>query len=302
MGKTTAAWLTLLMLCSAPGLAEGLRGDEAFATGDYATAYREWREIADAGDASAMSAVGSLYDYGRGVPQDFAEALAWYRRAAEAGDVRAMFNTGAMYDNGRGTAGDRLEAIRWYGMAADKGNGRAAYNLGVIYRDGDGVPRDTAAAIKAFRIAAAAGVEAARTNLAALGGAARLPEPPSRASAAPPVTNVAGATGGRSTPAALARVGVDPVYSKRLAATFPALAVQADRGNALAQYDVGFAYEFGIGVPADPVKAYVYYLRASGSRDASTKAAALGGAVEIRKQLSSTQQAAARDILLSTIR
>jgi len=91
MRKVAAAWITLLCLSTGPAHAEGLRGDVAFSVEDYATAYREWLAAANAGDASAMSAVGTLYDTGHGIPQDFAAALSWYRRAAEAGDVRAMF-------------------------------------------------------------------------------------------------------------------------------------------------------------------------------------------------------------------
>jgi TPR repeat protein len=137
MRRKACVLFAFSLLLSFPARADGLEGDVAFSSGDYAKALRIWRASAAAGDASAMLAVGMVYDTGHGMPQDFAAALSWYRQAAEAGNVHAMFNVAEMFDNGRGTPADRHEAIGWYGKAATRGYGRAAYNLGVIYRDGD---------------------------------------------------------------------------------------------------------------------------------------------------------------------
>ena len=35
--------------------------------------------------------VGSIYDYGQGVPQDDAEAVKWYERAAEQGSAKGQY-------------------------------------------------------------------------------------------------------------------------------------------------------------------------------------------------------------------
>ena len=175
-----------LMLGSPPAWADTVAGDAAFAAQDYAAAREEWLQSAAEGDASAMSALGTLYDIGYGVPQDFAAALDWYRRAGTAGDVRAMFNTGVMYDAGRGVAPDRPEALRWYDMAAARGNGRAAFAAGLMLRDGDGVRRNRPRAIHYFRIAAQAGIRAAQDNLRVLGArssARPAPSPRTRAAA-----------------------------------------------------------------------------------------------------------------------
>ena len=50
--------------------------------GDYAAALREWRPLAEQGDANAQSALGVMYDNGPGVARDDAEAVRWYRLAA----------------------------------------------------------------------------------------------------------------------------------------------------------------------------------------------------------------------------
>ena len=302
---TKSILLSLLaLLASLPVRADDLGADMAYANGDYATAFREWSAAAAAGDASAMSAMGTLYDTGNGVPQNFATALAWYIRAAEAGSVRAMFNVGAMFDNGRGTPVDRREAVRWYTRAANQGHGRAAFALGLIYRSGDGVPRDRAAAVRFFRIALAAGIEAARTNLASLGSPAPK-QPASVAVAMPkPVPRPRPSAPGREVQIAnvqktvLSRATLDSDARGAFAALVPGLTEQAGKDGRLAQYNVGYAFEHGYGVKPDPVRSYVYYLRAATSTDPSIKDAAMRGASDVGKALDEAQHVEARDMLL----
>lgn len=296
---------TFLIFGPALACADMLTGDAAFSVGDYATAYREWSQAVSNGDASAMAALGTLYDTGHGVPQDFARALEWYRQAAEAGNVRGMFNTGAMYDNGRGTLVDRAEALRWYARAAERGYGRAAFSAGLIYRDGDGVPRDRAAAIRYFRIAAQNGVVAARTNLVAL----HAIEPPRSPTTNPallrpfsqpplPALNADQITIARLLKALLTRGPLDPAAVRELSELVPTLKTQAGKNSRIAQYVVGFAFENGYGVTRDEVRSYVYYLRATASPEQGVKMAALRGAANVAKGLTDVQHAAARDMLL----
>ncbi len=68
----------------------------AYQRGDYATAVRELRPLAEQGNARAQRALGFMYDTGRGAPQDDARAVKWYRKAAEQGDAKAQFNLGNM--------------------------------------------------------------------------------------------------------------------------------------------------------------------------------------------------------------
>ncbi len=295
------------LLMFGPGLAcaNTVTGDAAFSAGDYVAAYREWSQAVGNGDASAMAALGTLYDTGHGVPQDFARALAWYRQAAEAGSVRGMFNTGAMYDNGRGTPVNRAEALRWYARAAERGHGRAAFDAGLIYRDGDGVPRDRAAAIRYFRIAAQNGVEAAWTNLVALHATEPSQSPMTnpalarpRSRAPSPGIDADQLTIARLQKAMLTRGPLDRAAVRDLSMVAPTLLIQAGQDSRVAQYDVGFAFENGYGVTRDPVRSYVYYLRAAASPEPGVKTAALQGAAEMAKTLTDVQHAAARDMLL----
>ena len=57
-------------------------GVEAWERGDYAVAYREWRTLADQGDADAQYNLGNMYYNGQGVSQDYAQAHMWLNLAA----------------------------------------------------------------------------------------------------------------------------------------------------------------------------------------------------------------------------
>ena len=88
------------------------KGLTAAQSGDFATAFKEWKPLAQQGDAYAQYNLGVMYDAGNGVLQDYKEAVRWYRLAAEQGLASAQFNLGWMYDNGNGVPQDYKEAVR----------------------------------------------------------------------------------------------------------------------------------------------------------------------------------------------
>ena len=90
----------------------------AYYRGDYATALREWRPLAEQGNAEAQFNLGVMYSNGYGVPQDDAEAARWYRKAAEQGVAEAQFLLGFMYRDGHGVPQDYAQAHKWYNLAA----------------------------------------------------------------------------------------------------------------------------------------------------------------------------------------
>ena len=137
----------------------------AYYRGDYETALRLFRPLAEQGNAVAQDKLGSMYANGRGVPQDDKEAIKWYRLAAKQDDANAQANLGIMYANGRGVPHDDKEASRLYRLGAQQGNAVAQNNLGSMYQNGLGVRKDYDEAIKWFRLAAQQGEAYARTNL-----------------------------------------------------------------------------------------------------------------------------------------
>ena len=65
-------------------------GAEAYERGDYATALKEWRSLAEQGYAKAQYHLGLMYAAGQGVTQDEAEAIQWYWKAADQGDAKGV--------------------------------------------------------------------------------------------------------------------------------------------------------------------------------------------------------------------
>jgi TPR repeat protein len=68
--------------------------------GDYATAMRLLRPLAEQGNADAQFELGFMYQYGEGVPEDYEQAVAWYRKAADQGNAGGQACLGTMYRDG----------------------------------------------------------------------------------------------------------------------------------------------------------------------------------------------------------
>ncbi len=240
-------------------------GLAAFRTGAFAEAYQDWTSSAQTGDPRAARLVGGLYDTGEGVHQDRAEALRWYKRAAALGDAAAMFNIAVSYDSGTGATQDRAEAARWYARAAALHHGRAEYNLALMDESGDGVRRNPEAARRLFQAAARDGIGAAAAHI-------------------PPAQHVAV----RSTPAGedttffqaqrdlLSRTPQDAASAVAL---FRQAASRNDAAAPMAQYDLAWCYENGIGVAVDRRQAHALYVgAAAATREASLHDLADSGA------------------------
>jgi hypothetical protein len=138
------------------GAAAGPLEDGAVAhrRGDYATAVRLWRPLAEQGVAKAQFFIGFMYEAGEGVPQDYAEAAKWVRLAAEQGLAAGQFSLGNMYNTGLGVPRDYAEAVKWYRLAADQGYADAQIKLAFMYGKGRGVPLDYVMTHVWFNIAA----------------------------------------------------------------------------------------------------------------------------------------------------
>ena len=116
--KSLVLVLVFLAWFAAPARADLDSGVAAFKHGDYATALREFKPLAERGNARAQYNLGYMYDKGQGVPQDFQEAVRWYRMAAEQEYVRAQTHLGTMYERGAGVPQDYVLALMWLNLAA----------------------------------------------------------------------------------------------------------------------------------------------------------------------------------------
>ena len=121
-----AALIAIALALAVPVAAQDIdAGFEAYQRGDYAAALREYRPLAEQGNASAQYNLGVMYVLGQGLPQDYANAVTWFRNAAARGHANAQHYLGYLNEKGHGTAQDYAEALRWYRKAADQGNARA---------------------------------------------------------------------------------------------------------------------------------------------------------------------------------
>jgi peptide-methionine (S)-S-oxide reductase len=233
------------VLVSAPAPAAPLvaapleEGNAAYIRGDFATAERLLRPLAEQGNATAQFDLGGMYYHGRGVPQDYAAALTWYRRAADQGDARAQNGLGDMYSDGNGVPQDYAAALTWYRKSADQGHASGEYNLGAMYENGQGVPQDYADALKWFHLAADHGDVDAQFNI---GGMYEHGQ------------------------------GVPQDYAEAL----KWYRVAAERGYANAQNNLGNLYAQGHGVMQDYVQAHMWFdLAATRIRASNTEGRAL---------------------------
>ncbi len=158
--------ITLLLVPMAfAGLDDGIAARER---GDYTTALREFKSLAEQGNADAQTYLGSMYIRGQGVPHDFAEALKWYRKAAVQGVPEAQYFLGMTYLQRHGINHDEVKAVKWLRKAAEQGHAQAEYSLGLMYKYGWGVFQDPVEAYKWFSLAAEQGNEDGLRNRAYL--------------------------------------------------------------------------------------------------------------------------------------
>lgn len=142
----------------------------AYKKGDYETALKGFRELAEQGNPNAMNNLGLMYANGLGADVDFAAAHAWYEGAASRGHLGAINNLGGLYEMGRGVPQSYEEAANKYAIAAKYGLPDAQYNLGVLYESSKGLPNDPLQAYLWYSLAAMHGdadAAAARDRLGA---------------------------------------------------------------------------------------------------------------------------------------
>lgn len=101
------------------------RGLAAFNTGDYPTALRLWRPLAERDDPRSEAGIGFMYHRGLGVAVDDREAAVWLRRAAEHGQAEGQLMLGILFYYGRGVPQSFVRAYAWCELAEIDGNADA---------------------------------------------------------------------------------------------------------------------------------------------------------------------------------
>jgi len=279
------------------------------------------QSAAAGGDASAEYKLAVAYMKGDGVPQDAEQAFAWCKKAAEQGNADAETELGVMYRIGAGVEEDRHRAVLWYMAATRQGNANAMFDLGAAYYNGDGVPIDDLLSYAWFVLAkehgdanassAVARAESELTKIQLTGAYKRIAQlcesgeyiPANKVEAASWWLKAAqnGDNDAEITIADrfLSGQGVAQDYSKALYWCDQVASHAGLQSDPAGDYCMGYIYQHGLGVPADPKAARRWYgLAGNNSVPGSVKALAQmeesgeGGGVDlVRAALLYTQLA-----------
>jgi uncharacterized protein len=148
------AFVFSFVCLSTPAWSDYEAGEGAYRRGNYTTALRELRPLAEQGNHSAQHFLGVCYANGYGVPKNIEMTLHWYRLSSDQGNWLAQNDLGVMYQNGDGVLQDYEEAARLYRLSAEKGYMVAQSNLAAMYYKGRGVRQDGREAFRLETLAA----------------------------------------------------------------------------------------------------------------------------------------------------
>jgi hypothetical protein len=206
-------------------------------------------EAAANGHTESQYLVGNYYARGEGTfKQDDGKAVYWYASAARRRHPDATFRLAAHVLYGRGVEKDFQRGWELTGKAADLGSPEAMVALAAMIETGECPVSDPGVALDWYRKASEAGSAEARYRLGQKqmqsGGAAY----------ALPFLEQAAAQGHEKAQALLRRIAEEaeaaPPQAQRPAAEWSNHpAAMAIAGDANAQFQIGFAYYSGIGVP-----------------------------------------------------
>ena len=99
--------------------------DDSESTNNLPSAVVWYLELAEQGDKDAQYNLGSIYETGFGVNVDMKEAVKWYNKAAFQGHQMAQLKLGMMYYLGKGTEQSTIKGNKWIREAAKSGNSLA---------------------------------------------------------------------------------------------------------------------------------------------------------------------------------
>ena len=162
MNRITLILATVLSLAFTQVTAQDFsKGVEALEADDFATALKEFKPLAEQGNAEAQNKLGYMYEYGKGVLKDVTEAAKWNRLSAEQGNANGQYKLAMRHLKGEGVLQDYAETLKWLRLSAEQGGGfysnLAQAFLGIMYEYGDGVLQDNVTAHMWYNIASANG-------------------------------------------------------------------------------------------------------------------------------------------------
>ncbi len=132
---------------------------------DYARAKKLFEKAVSLGNVDALTALGRIYWYGKGVAVDKPKALAYWRQAAEAGVSEALTLLGRILREEPALAKSKDEGLNAFKRAAALGNRDGTYELGYDAVFGKSGPPNASEAFRYFSVAAEQGEATAQNAL-----------------------------------------------------------------------------------------------------------------------------------------
>jgi TPR repeat protein len=255
--RSVAAGLAILagLALPSPGQA-GLAEDIAYCQTDVWPRFAGWSLSRQRGADEPRTpvdfyclALGHWSGQAQFQPKDLAKAARFAQTAAEQNHPAAQGLLGFFYSKGNGVKQDQAAAIVWWKKAAAQGHADSLNALASAYDNGQGVPVDKNEALRLYRLAAERGSKEARQTLAtrdkpqvAQPGQQEFDE------------------------------GVRLYKAGQQAAAAKLFLRAAEMGNARAQLQIGYQYNYGEGVPVNGAEAVKWYRRAADQGDATAQA------------------------------
>lgn len=210
---------------------KGAPRDVGRATGLFKDCRKGLESLAEKGDADAQSKLGVLLARGLSGPPDVEAAQKWTLKSAEQGFAKAQYDLGSLYLFGRGVKKDLTVALKWFEKGAAGGHPGAQVSYGIALADGFGTTRK----LKEARIW--------------LGKAAKSFDPDMSQRAKE----------------ALARIEAGNINKLP---DVKKLNTAAEKGEALAQYQLARVFRDGKGVPQNLTAAHKWFERSAKQGDA----------------------------------
>ena len=132
LGMSIKLTLGLMLIGSCPVSADWYEADIAERIGDYSTAFREYKALADDGEIVAFHNLGVMYYNGYGVHRNYEKAIQCFLKAAEQGIAGSQNNLGYIYAHGHGVHQNYVTSKMWFNIANLNGEKTANKNLEII--------------------------------------------------------------------------------------------------------------------------------------------------------------------------
>jgi TPR repeat protein len=127
--------LVIIMLFSFPVFSGVDEGRNAFSSGNYDKAAKEFRVSAERGNSEAQLLLGLMYTLDAWQINE-EESAKWIKKAAEQDEPEAQYQLVSLYIHGKGVQEDMAEAYKWLNEAATQGHAKSQLLLGRWYAAG----------------------------------------------------------------------------------------------------------------------------------------------------------------------